>query len=71
MYFLMLLIVEQLTIIAGGPLVGKLMDSFPRLPAYNFLNTVQVNSMPMTTEEIAAFLFYRDLSPNYSAYFRR
>ncbi|KAF7847665.1 hypothetical protein BT93_L2744 [Corymbia citriodora subsp. variegata] len=33
--------IAKLAIIAGGPLVGKLMDSFPRLPAYNFLNTLQ------------------------------
>lgn len=38
---------EQLAIIAGGPLVGKLMDSFPRLPAYNFLNTLQVKYAAM------------------------
>jgi hypothetical protein len=34
--------VEQLAIIGGGPLVGKLMDNFPRVPAYICLNVVQV-----------------------------
>lgn len=53
----MFLLYEQLTIIAGGPLVGKLMDSFPRLPAYNFLNTVQVNFILITTEEILLILW--------------
>ncbi|XP_068663329.1 solute carrier family 40 member 3, chloroplastic [Aristolochia californica] len=31
----------KLTIFVGGPLVGNLMDSFPRVPAYNCLNFVQ------------------------------
>ncbi|KAK3014293.1 hypothetical protein RJ639_008016 [Escallonia herrerae] len=31
----------KLAIIVGGPLVGKLMDHFPRVPAYNYLTTVQ------------------------------
>ncbi|KAA8545260.1 hypothetical protein F0562_020044 [Nyssa sinensis] len=31
----------KLAIIAGGPLVGKLMDHFPRVPAYNCLTVVQ------------------------------
>ncbi|KAL5565902.1 hypothetical protein UlMin_029066 [Ulmus minor] len=31
----------KIAIIAGGPLVGKLLDYFPRLPAYNCLNIVQ------------------------------
>lgn len=34
--------VEQLAIIGGGPLVGKLLDNFPRVPAYICLNVVQV-----------------------------
>ena len=34
--------VEQLAIIGGGPLVGKLIDNFPRVPAYICLNVVQV-----------------------------
>lgn len=34
--------VEQLAIIGGGPLVGNLMDNFPRVPAYICLNVVQV-----------------------------
>ncbi|CAA0834651.1 Solute carrier family 40 member 3- chloroplastic [Striga hermonthica] len=31
----------KLAVIAGGPLVGKLMDHFPRVPAYNCLTIVQ------------------------------
>lgn len=31
----------KLAIIVGGPLVGKLMDHFPRVPAYSCLTTVQ------------------------------
>ncbi|KAL8527827.1 hypothetical protein ACS0TY_005595 [Phlomoides rotata] len=31
----------KLAVIAGGPLVGKLMDNFPRVPAYNCLTIVQ------------------------------
>jgi hypothetical protein len=34
--------VEQLAIIGGGPLVGKLLDNYPRVPAYICLNVVQV-----------------------------
>lgn len=34
--------VKQLILIVGGPLVGKLMDHSPRIPAYICLNTVQV-----------------------------
>ncbi|KAI4369354.1 hypothetical protein MLD38_017801 [Melastoma candidum] len=34
----------KLTIIAGGPLVGKLMDLFPRVPAYNVLNVIQATA---------------------------
>lgn len=32
----------KLAVIFGGPLVGKLMDHFPRVPAYNCLSVVQV-----------------------------
>ncbi|KAG5625957.1 hypothetical protein H5410_011175 [Solanum commersonii] len=32
----------KLAVIGGGPLVGKLMDHFPRVPAYNCLSIVQV-----------------------------
>ncbi|KAL0422104.1 UNVERIFIED_CONTAM: Solute carrier family 40 member 3, chloroplastic [Sesamum latifolium] len=31
----------KLAVIVGGPLVGKLMDHFPRVPAYNCLTAVQ------------------------------
>uniref|UniRef100_A0A1D1YCP4 Solute carrier family 40 member n=1 Tax=Anthurium amnicola TaxID=1678845 RepID=A0A1D1YCP4_9ARAE len=31
----------KLAIVVGGPLVGNLMDSFPRIPAYNFLSLIQ------------------------------
>ncbi|KAF4392517.1 hypothetical protein G4B88_005476, partial [Cannabis sativa] len=31
----------KLAIIIGGPLVGKFLDYFPRVPAYNCLNVVQ------------------------------
>ncbi|KAL0364858.1 UNVERIFIED_CONTAM: Solute carrier family 40 member 3, chloroplastic [Sesamum angustifolium] len=31
----------KLAVIVGGPLVGKLMDHFPRVPAYNCLTVVQ------------------------------
>ncbi|CAA2970277.1 solute carrier family 40 member 3, chloroplastic [Olea europaea subsp. europaea] len=31
----------KLAVIVGGPLVGKLMDHFPRVPAYNCLSFVQ------------------------------
>ncbi|XP_072983073.1 solute carrier family 40 member 2, chloroplastic-like [Typha latifolia] len=31
----------KLAIFIGGPLIGNLMDSFPRIPAYHYLNLVQ------------------------------
>ncbi|KAK1315526.1 hypothetical protein QJS10_CPA05g00203 [Acorus calamus] len=31
----------KLAIFVGGPLVGNLMDSFPRVPAYNYLSLIQ------------------------------
>ncbi|MQL78542.1 hypothetical protein Taro_010968 [Colocasia esculenta] len=31
----------KLAIFAGGPLVGHFMDSFPRIPTYNFLSLIQ------------------------------
>ncbi|XP_057778818.1 solute carrier family 40 member 3, chloroplastic isoform X2 [Salvia miltiorrhiza] len=34
----------KLAVIVGGPLVGKLMDYFPRVPAYNCLTVIQVAS---------------------------
>lgn len=37
--------VKQLAIIVGGPLVGKIMDYSPRVPAYISLNVVQVTFM--------------------------
>lgn len=36
----------QFAIFVGGPLVGNLMDSFPRVPAFNCLNFVQVTLSP-------------------------
>ncbi|XP_004302232.1 PREDICTED: solute carrier family 40 member 3, chloroplastic [Fragaria vesca subsp. vesca] len=33
--------VSKLAIIAGGPIVGTLMDHLPRVPAYNCLNIIQ------------------------------
>uniref|UniRef100_A0A5B7ARP1 Solute carrier family 40 member n=1 Tax=Davidia involucrata TaxID=16924 RepID=A0A5B7ARP1_DAVIN len=32
---------SKLAVIVGGPLVGKLMDHFPRVPAYNCLTIIQ------------------------------
>ncbi|KAK1441297.1 hypothetical protein QVD17_07144 [Tagetes erecta] len=34
----------KVAVIAGGPIVGKLLDLFPRVPAYNFLTTVQASA---------------------------
>ncbi|PKI32025.1 hypothetical protein CRG98_047588, partial [Punica granatum] len=53
----------KLAIIAGGPLVGKLMDSFPRLPAYNFLNTVQAVAQLIS----AAMIIHAHSMPSVSA----
>lgn len=32
---------SKLAVIVGGPIVGKLMDHFPRIPAYNYLTIAQ------------------------------
>ncbi|GFP87937.1 solute carrier family 40 member 3 chloroplastic [Phtheirospermum japonicum] len=34
----------KLAVIVGGPLLGQLMDHFPRVPAYNSLTSVQVSA---------------------------
>lgn len=34
----------KLAVVVGGPLVGQLMDYFPRVPAYNCLNLVQATA---------------------------
>lgn len=34
----------KVAVILGGPLVGKLMDLFPRLPSYNVLTTLQASA---------------------------
>jgi MFS family permease len=34
--------VVQLSVFIGAPIVGKLMDHFPRIPMYTALNAVQV-----------------------------
>ncbi|KAF4389764.1 hypothetical protein F8388_009897 [Cannabis sativa] len=47
----------KLAIIIGGPLVGKFLDYFPRVPAYNCLNVVQV-----TSSMSLSFMLYYDLS---------
>lgn len=36
----------QFAIFVGGPLVGNLMDLFPRVPAFNCLNFIQVTLSP-------------------------
>ncbi|XP_015062213.1 solute carrier family 40 member 3, chloroplastic [Solanum pennellii] len=38
----------KLAVIGGGPLVGKLMDHFPRVPAYNCLYIVQTAAQLMS-----------------------
>ncbi|KAK6805098.1 hypothetical protein RDI58_002882 [Solanum bulbocastanum] len=38
----------KLAVIGGGPLVGKLMDHFPRVPAYNCLSIVQTAAQLMS-----------------------
>ncbi|KAJ9557592.1 hypothetical protein OSB04_012206 [Centaurea solstitialis] len=42
----------KVAVIAGGPLVGKLMDLFPRVPAYNFLTTVQAGAQLLSAAMI-------------------
>ncbi|KAL2925681.1 Solute carrier family 40 member 3 chloroplastic, partial [Bienertia sinuspersici] len=42
----------KLAVILGGPLVGKLMDHFPRVPAYNCLSSVQVTAQLMSVAMI-------------------
>lgn len=35
---------SQLMMFSAGPLVGNLVDCFPRIPAYNLLSLIQVRS---------------------------
>lgn len=51
----------KVAIIVGGPLVGKLMDHFPRMSAYNCLTIVQASCLIIYTnykvkQDIALFL---------------
>ncbi|PQP96115.1 solute carrier family 40 member 3 chloroplastic [Prunus yedoensis var. nudiflora] len=43
---------SKLAIIAGGPLVGTLMDHFPRVPAYNCLNIIQATAQLLSAAMI-------------------
>ncbi|KAM0034016.1 putative ferroportin-1, MFS transporter superfamily [Helianthus debilis subsp. tardiflorus] len=42
----------KVAVIAGGPLVGRLMDLYPRVPAYNFLTTVQASAQLLSAAMI-------------------
>ncbi|KAE8010331.1 hypothetical protein FH972_006708 [Carpinus fangiana] len=52
----------KLAIIGGGPLVGKLMDNFPRVPAYICLNVVQASAQLLS----ASMIIYAHTIPHTS-----
>ncbi|KAL8528213.1 hypothetical protein ACS0TY_005864 [Phlomoides rotata] len=52
----------KLTIIVGGPLVGKLMDYFPRVPTYNCLTVIQVAAQLLSAGMI---IHAHTIHPNY------
>ncbi|XP_077218982.1 iron-regulated protein 3 [Tasmannia lanceolata] len=47
----------KLAVFVGGPLVGNLMDSFPRIPAYNCLNLVQAAAQLLSAAMIIHALY--------------
>ncbi|KAL8463082.1 hypothetical protein ACS0TY_033922 [Phlomoides rotata] len=53
----------KLVVIVGGPLVGKLMDYFPRVPAYNCLTVIQLagTNRPIALAQANATLSRIDL----------
>ncbi|KAL8474962.1 hypothetical protein ACS0TY_031400 [Phlomoides rotata] len=53
----------KLAVIVGGPLVGKLMDYFPRVPAYNCLTVIQLagTNRPIALAQANAILSRIDL----------
>ncbi|KAL8540846.1 hypothetical protein ACS0TY_002177 [Phlomoides rotata] len=52
----------KLAVIVGGPLVGKLMDYFPRVPAYNCLTVIQVAAQLLSAGMI---IHAHTIHPNY------
>ncbi|KAK6121071.1 hypothetical protein DH2020_045164 [Rehmannia glutinosa] len=53
---------EQLAVIVGGPLVGKLMDHFPRVPAYNCLTVIQVAAQLLS---VGMIIHAHNIHPSY------
>lgn len=54
----------KLVVIVGGPLVGKLMDHFPRVPAYNCLSFVQAAAQLLS---VAMIIHAHTASPAFSS----
>ncbi|KAL8459156.1 hypothetical protein ACS0TY_036573 [Phlomoides rotata] len=52
----------KLAVIVGGPLVGKLMDYFPRVPAYNCLTVIHVAAQLLSAGMI---IHAHTIHPNY------
>ncbi|KAL5700273.1 Solute carrier 40 member 3 [Ranunculus cassubicifolius] len=54
---------SKLAIFIGGPLVGRLMDHFPRVPAYNYLSCVQAVAQLLSV----AMIIYAHTVPSTTA----
>ncbi|TQD73490.1 hypothetical protein C1H46_040985 [Malus baccata] len=59
---------SKLAIIAGGPLVGTLMDHFPRVPAYNCLNIIQAAAQLLSA---ALIIYAHSVPPSVSSLLHR
>ncbi|KAM2625768.1 hypothetical protein TB1_032587 [Malus domestica] len=59
---------SKFAIIAGGPLVGTLMDHFPRVPAYNCLNIIQAAAQLLSA---ALIIYAHSVPPSVSSLLHR
>jgi hypothetical protein len=49
----------KVAIIVGGPLIGKLMDHLPRVPAYNYLTVIQASYLASYVKSSWVFFFLK------------
>ncbi|KAL6560623.1 hypothetical protein OROGR_004182 [Orobanche gracilis] len=52
----------KLAVIVGGPLLGQLMDHFPRVPAYNWLTVIQVAAQLLS---VGMIIHAHNIHPSY------
>ncbi|KAL6531429.1 Solute carrier 40 member 3, chloroplastic [Orobanche minor] len=55
----------KLAVIVGGPLLGQLMDHFPRVPAYNWLTVIQVAAQLLS---VGMIIYAHNIHPSYGSF---